>query len=176
MTRSEPIVLCPYDPDWTRVFEHQAAAIRGVLGGALLEIHHIGSTAVAGMLAKPVVDMLGVVEDVGELDAYRAGLDAIGYVWLGENRIPGRRYFDKHSDDVPMELAHLHVFARGDPRIAEHLAFRDYLRTHPEVAAEYAELKRSLHERFAHDRRRYTEEKDAFIRSVIRMATAEGGE
>ena len=72
-----------------------------------------------------------------------------------------------------MELAHLHVFARGDPRIGEHLAFRDHLRTHPGVAAEYAGLKKSLHARFAHDRRRYTEEKDTFIRSVIQMATEE---
>ena len=174
MGSPKAIVLSPYDPAWASVYEREAAAIRGVRGGAVLEIHHIGSTAVPGLLAKPVVDMLGVVQDVVELDAYRARLEALGYVWLGENGIPGRRYFDKHSDDVPMELAHLHVFARGDARIAEHLAFRDYLRSHPDAAAEYAELKESLHAKFGHDRRRYTEEKATFIRSVIRMAMEQG--
>jgi GrpB-like predicted nucleotidyltransferase (UPF0157 family) len=137
------VTVLPHDPDWARAFAAEAAAIEAALGGLAITLHHIGSTAVPDILAKPVIDLLGEVEALATLDAASGMLTAIGYEALGANGIEGRRYFRKLGPDGE-RTHHLHVFARGSPHVVRHLAFRDYLRAMPDVARAYSDLKAQL--------------------------------
>ena len=168
---SRPVVLVPHEARWAAEFENESTAVCGALGDVLVALHHIGSTAVSGILAKPVIDMLAVVTDVTILDVRSSALEQLGYEVMGEFGIPGRRYFRK--DSTGGERTHqIHAFALGSAHIDRHLSFRDYLRAHPTVAAEYAELKRVLARRFSGDRVSYTDGKTEFITDVERRAAA----
>lgn len=114
--------------------------LKDLIGDALLAVHHIGSTAVPGLPAKPIVDLLAVVTDLAMLDLHRTAMAARGYRWRGENGEPGRRYFTR-DDDAGHRCLHLHAYAAGAARIAAHLAFRDRLRAEPLLARDYAEEK-----------------------------------
>ena len=129
-----------YDPSWPDAYEAEIARIRAILGGEIVRAHHIGSTAVPGLAAKPVIDILLEVEDVADLDVRDEAMRSIGYEPRGEFGIPGRRYYPKGGDG---RTHHVHAFAVNDPHVTEHLAFRDYLRAHPEAASDYARVKRS---------------------------------
>lgn len=146
------ITVVPYDPAWSGLYEAEAQAIAGVLGQRLTAIHHIGSTAVPGLAAKPVIDIMPVVRAVTEADECRADFEALGYEYLGEFGIPGRRYLRKGGDERTHQM---HIFASDDVHaIARHLAVRDYLRAHPARAAAYGALKLELAARFPYDIRR----------------------
>ena len=117
------------------MFEAEAGLVRSVLGNTAIAIHHIGSTAVAGLPAKPIIDMLFEVAVLQQLDGFNNTMVGIGYEPMGEFGIPGRRYFRKGGDN---RIHQIHAFASGDFNLTRHLAFRDYLRTNPAAAAEYA--------------------------------------
>lgn len=165
------IVLAPHNATWASAYESEAWAISNALSELSIELHHIGSTAIPGLVAKPVIDMLGVVSSVEELDAHAHLLIALGYEGLGEYGIPGRRYFRKNAPDGA-RTHHLHAFAAGAPEIHRHLDFRDYLRAFPIEAAAYAALKQSLVESCGSDMTAYSEGKTEFIRAVERRAAA----
>jgi GrpB-like predicted nucleotidyltransferase (UPF0157 family)/RimJ/RimL family protein N-acetyltransferase/SAM-dependent methyltransferase len=165
------VVLVPHDPRWAGEFEREAASVSAALGSVLTAIHHIGSTAIPGIRAKPIIDMLAVVDDLALLDERSAGLEAVGYEALGEFGIAGRRYFRK--DNASGERTHqVHAFQAGSPQIARHLAFRDFLRAHPGDASAYDALKQRLAEAHPGDIAGYTDGKDAFIRDVDSRAEA----
>lgn len=137
-------VICPYDSNWPVLFQDEACVLRRALGETLLALHHIGSTAVPGLLAKPVIDILGEARCLDEVDDKAQSLRSRGYEARGEYGIEGRRYFSKariHRDGVGY---HVHIFARGSAHIGRHLQFRDYLIAEPAAANAYAELKLSL--------------------------------
>lgn len=159
--------VVPYDPAWPGQFAAEAQTLRAVFGAELLALHHIGSTSVPGLAAKPVIDILPVVRGIGRVDGLNAALQAIGYDGLGEYGIPGRRYFRKGGDDRTHQL---HCFQAGDPEVARHLAFPAYLRAHPEVAADYGRLKATLAARFPEDIEGYMDGKDAFVKAAERDA------
>jgi GrpB-like predicted nucleotidyltransferase (UPF0157 family) len=163
------IVLAPPDPEWAAAFARESAAIAAALVGLPITLHHIGSTAIPGIVAKPVIDMLGVVPSVEALDARAPQLVAIGYEAMGEFGIAGRRYFRKDAPDG-VRTHQLHAFAAGSPEIDRHLDFRDYLRAFPATAAAYAALKRELAARAGGDVRAYGDGKTAFVRDVERRA------
>ncbi len=165
------IVLSSHDVGWRDAFEREAAAVTHSLGDALDTLHHIGSTAIPGIHAKPVIDMLAVTADLARLDARADRLVALGYEALGEFGIAGRRYFRK-DDPEGVRTHQIHAFEAGSPQIARHLAFRDYLIAHPEVARAYDALKHRLAAIHPHDTRRYTEGKGAFIADVDAKAAA----
>jgi GrpB-like predicted nucleotidyltransferase (UPF0157 family) len=119
-------------------------------------------------LAKPVIDMLGVVPAVSDLDRHEHQIVALGYESLGEFGIPGRRYFRKNDSDG-VRTHQLHVFAADSPEIGRHLDFRDYLRTFPADAAAYAALKQDLAERSA-NAGEYSDGKTEFIRNIEQRA------
>ena len=102
------ITVVPYDPAWPGLYEAEAQAIAGVLGQRLTAIHHIGSTAVPGLAAKPVIDIMPVVRAVTETDECRADFEALGYEYLGEFGIPERRYLRKGGDERTHQM---HIFA-----------------------------------------------------------------
>lgn len=133
------IELAEYNPDWPVLFASEAKAIKAVLGASVINIHHIGSTAVPGLAAKPIIDILLEVADITALTRANP-LKTLHYQARGESGIAGRRYFIKGGS---VRTHHLHGFITGDANIARHLAFRDYLRANPAAAAEYAEVKRN---------------------------------
>jgi GrpB-like predicted nucleotidyltransferase (UPF0157 family) len=157
------VIVVPYNPDWERFFAREAQLIRGVFGDELVEIHHIGSTAVRGLQAKPVIDMLPIVRQIERVDDFNEALVRLGYEPMGELGIPGRRYFRKGGDDRTHQA---HVFQADDSNIERHLAYRDYLRAHPDVAAEYGILKADLARRFPEDIYGYMDGKDTFVKRV----------
>lgn len=165
------IELASHNATWASAFESEASAISNALSELPIELHHIGSTAIPGIVAKPVIDMLGVVSSVAELDEHAHRLAALGYEGLGEYGILGRRYFRKNAHDGA-RTHHLHAFAAGAPEILRHLDFRDYLRAFPMEAAAYAALKQELVERCGSDMTAYSEGKTEFIRAVERRAAA----
>lgn len=134
------VFVVPHDPAWKLAFEREAEAIRFALGDGAIDLHHIGSTAIPGILAKPIIDLLGVVDDLEALDRRNPVMQGLGYEPKGAFGIEGRRYFPK-SDTAGQRTHHLHVFGRGSAHIDRHLAFRDYLRSDASKAAEYSELK-----------------------------------
>jgi len=159
----------PYCGNWAVRFEEEASQLRSIFGDALVGIHHIGSTSVPGLGAKPINDILPVVSRIDEVDNFNTQMADIGYEAMGEFGIAGRRYFRKGGDD---RTHHTHVFEMGDENIVRHLAFRDYLRARPDVAAEYGELKQRLAAQFPEDVDAYIDGKDAFVREKEREALA----
>jgi len=164
------ISVVDYDSAWPALFDAESKLLHRTLGHAAHAIHHIGSTAVPGLAAKPIIDILLEVTALDALDALNQRMESIGYSAKGEFGIPGRRYFQKGGDD---RTHHLHAFARGDFNLARHLAFRDYLRGHPEVAREYGELKRAVAKTCENDIGRYCDGKDAFVKNIESIAIRE---
>ena len=163
------IELAPYSANWPAEFQNESATIRRALSGIPITLHHIGSTSIPGIVAKPVIDMLGVVPAIRDIDDCERQLAEIGYEGLGEFGISGRRYFRKTAADGA-RTHHLHVFAKGSAAIDRHLDFRDYLRAFPADAAAYAELKRKLAAQFTGED--YSEGKTEFIRAIEQRAAA----
>ena len=166
----DPVVVAEYNPDWPRQFEVEAKKLKASLGETARAIHHVGSTAVHGLAAKPVIDVILEVADVAALDGMAEKFDALGYTPMGEFGIPGRRFFVKFS---PHRSHHLHAFQTGSREVVRHLAFRDYLQRHGRVAREYGELKRCLAKAFPADRQGYSRGKSEFIGRHEARAVAE---
>jgi len=164
------ITVVPYDPIWRKQYLAAAARLRELLGSELLAIHHIGSTAVPGLAAKPTIDLLLVVRSLAALDARDDAMRAAGYEPRGENGLAGRRYYVRGSADEHRE--HVHAWEAGHPRIAEHLGFRDYLRARPEARLAYGRLKLALAAEYGDDPAAYTAGKEAFIGQVLALAQA----
>ncbi len=157
--------VVPHDPSWKVAFEDEAKAIQHALGSLSIQLHHIGSTAIPGILAKPIIDLLGTVPSLSDADAKSLALESLGYQVMGAYGIEGRRYFRKfHSDGT--RTHHLHVFKEGSQHAERHLAFRDYLIAHPKVAKEYSELKESLTSGDAPTWDAYMDGKDPFVSGV----------
>ena len=138
---ARPVALAPHDPQWAVRAEALIADLRAAAPDAFIALHHIGSTAVPGLAAKPVIDLLGEAESLAAIEAARPALEGLGWRWRGENGVAGRRYFTRDDPKTGARAAHLHVHATGDPMIAWHLAFRDRLRAEPETAAAYGREK-----------------------------------
>ncbi|MFC3032716.1 GrpB family protein [Pseudoalteromonas fenneropenaei] len=154
------IVVVAYNPLWPNLFAKEEQQLQHALGERMLALHHIGSTAVPGLAAKPVIDMILVATSLTALDAASAQFNALGYEAKGENGIAGRRYYRKGGAH---RTHHLHAFAAGDSHITRHLAFRDYLIAYPEVCRAYQTLKTQLAAAHCHDRAAYCQGKDSFI-------------
>ena len=164
--------LLPHDRRWAARAEAEAGKIRAALNLPDIEVHHIGSTAIPGIQAKPIIDLLLAVPDLGELDRSRAALEAAGYQWHGEHGLAGRRYFTFDDPRTGARLVQLHGFAAGDEAIARHLAFRDYLRDRPELAMEYQHEKQRCAALHPTDSHAYSDCKCDWIRRVEAEALA----
>jgi GrpB-like predicted nucleotidyltransferase (UPF0157 family) len=168
MRESKPapisVVLAVYDVAWPRLAEEYAKQLR-VLDPNLIAVHHIGSTSVPGLAAKPVIDLLPVVKSLELLDQDCSLVEALGFQWHGELGISGRRYCNLTNLEG-RRIAHLHFFEATSPHIARHLAFRDYLRLHPNVALEYAAEKRRARDLHPHNSHDYADAKSAWIKNM----------
>ncbi|HLZ70397.1 MAG TPA: GrpB family protein [Dehalococcoidia bacterium] len=168
---SSSILIVAYDPDWPHRYELEAGGIRQALGGRCLALEHIGSTAVAGLAAKPVVDIMAGVTSLADAGACIVPLQRLGYAFHPEVTaqlgMHDDRLFVKTVDG--RVVAHLHLTQHGGAFWQEKLLFRDFLRTHPEAARAYAALKRELAPQFS-DGPSYSTAKTAFIQATLRHA------
>jgi GrpB-like predicted nucleotidyltransferase (UPF0157 family) len=168
--RVQIVEVVDYDPSWPALFDAECGLLRLTLGEVAISIHHIGSTAVPGLAAKPIIDILLEVAELSALDAISEQMVRIGYTPKGEFGIPGRRYFPKGGENRTHQI---HAFASGDVGLFRHLAFRDYLRAHPEVALEYARLKKSIARSCGNDLSRYCDGKDGYVKALEAKAMKE---
>ncbi|KHS78725.1 GrpB family protein [Pectobacterium carotovorum] len=164
------VTIVPYDELWPGLFEAESVLLQITLGRVISQIHHIGSTSVPGLAAKPVIDILLEVVDLNELDELNAAMENAGYTARGENGIPNRRYFTKGGDQ---RTHHVHAFAVGDTQIVTHVVFRDYLIKNKKAAERYAEIKYAAARESATDTHRYSALKTDFIKHHLRLALME---
>lgn len=163
---NQPVALVPYDPAWPLLFAEERERLTGLFGPVLLEIQHIGSTALANMPAKPVIDILAGVEAMTVAVALNAPLCNAGYTTSAEFNasLSDRQWFMRWSEG--RRTHHLHLVVHGSAQSRRHLQFRDALRQNPQLAAQYAALKARLAQQFGQDREAYTDAKAEFVRSV----------
>lgn len=160
------VTVVDYDHTWPHRFAEERDELVGLLGSACSAIHHVGGTSVAGLAAKPVIDILIETEDLSLVDERAPALEGRGYIARGEYGIPGRRYFSRPAGDTTPKV-HLHVFEEGHEKAVRHLRFRDHLRAHPVEARLYGALKRMLAERHPDDRDAYQDAKAPFIEALL---------
>lgn len=165
-----PVVLADPDPSWADRAEALIAGLHAAAPGAFTALHHIGSTAIPGLAAKPVIDLLGETADLTTIDAARPALEATGFRWRGENGVAGRRYLTRDDPHTGARAVHLHIHAAGDPMIPWHLAFRDRLRAEPETAAAYEAEKRRCAALHPDDSGVYAACKKAWTEGVVKGA------
>jgi GrpB-like predicted nucleotidyltransferase (UPF0157 family) len=166
------VEVVPWRAEWPELFAAERSRLASVFDRPQDRIEHVGSTAVAGLTAKPIVDVMVGVGHLADVDARVGVLEAMGYQYVPEYEaeLPDRRYF-RRPHRPPCSF-HLHCVVLGGPFWVTHLAFRDHLRAHPDLAREYGRLKRDLAGRHPFDRRAYLEGKAPFIRRVLDEALA----
>jgi GrpB-like predicted nucleotidyltransferase (UPF0157 family)/predicted GNAT family N-acyltransferase len=157
------IEVVPYYCKWPEMFELEANLIKQALGSNCITVHHIGSTAVPGLCAKPIIDILPVVKHIQDVDKKTKAMEALGYEAKGENGIAFRRYFQQRKNQRNYNV---HVYQEDDPEINRYLKFRDWMRTHDHDVQRYAKLKIELAAKFSHDIWQYCNGKDAFVAEI----------
>ena len=160
--------FCEYSPEWKAEYEREASRLNALLGDSLITIHHIGSTSVPGLAAKPVIDLLPVARELKDIDSKSPLLENAGYDAWGEYGLPGRRYFTKEHQGF--RTHNIHIFEDANSEVERHVAFRDYLRAHDNVRDQYALLKGQLFAQFPTDIDAYCDGKDAWIKRTERTA------
>jgi GrpB-like predicted nucleotidyltransferase (UPF0157 family) len=162
-----PLEVVEYDRTWTGKFAAYRADLAAALGPVALRIEHVGSTAVPGLVAKNVVDIMVVVPDEADSRSYRAAIESTGLALAHRDAEQAWSFF---RPPAPPRNRHIHVTSRGSQMEREQLLFVDYLRDHPVVAASYGALKQRLAARHADDRVGYRDEKTVFVTDVLRRA------
>jgi GrpB-like predicted nucleotidyltransferase (UPF0157 family) len=164
----DKVVLVPYVSEWTRLFQEEKHRLQKSLGPYVGDIEHIGSTAIPGIVAKPIIDILALLRCVSDMDRCISLLGALGYTYKGEQDVQGWHFFCKAG--AANTTHHLHIFPRDNEHWHKYLLFRDYLCVHSIVASTYVALKKRLAAQYADDRKAYTAGKAAFIQSVVALA------
>lgn len=165
---SQHIVVTDYNPLWVIKYEEESLLIKDILADNCISIYHIGSTSVPRLAAKPIIDIMVVVKSLKKVDDMAEKFIKIGYEYLGEFGITGRRYLRKGGDERTHQI---HIFQADDwNNIGRHLAFCDYMRTHEKERAEYARIKMALAQKFPYDIDGYCNGKEDFVRRVEKLA------
>jgi GrpB-like predicted nucleotidyltransferase (UPF0157 family) len=165
----DEVRLVAYDPRWPEQYAAEAARVQAALPtGMVLSIEHFGSTAIPGLMAKPIIDILVEVRSVQEAHEVAVQpLEAIGYAFWSDNPRRDRMFFVKGLPPAaPHRTHHIHIMESGND-MREQLLFRDYLRTHPSEALRYGSLKLELMTQFRNDREAYTAAKSAYVKDVL---------
>lgn len=161
----KPVIVTAYDPQWPDCFAAIAAEIRDTLGDLSLAIHHVGSTSVPGLAAKPIIDLDVVIADYSVFPVVVEKLAFIGYLHEGDLGIPCREAFC-YEDKAHLSKHHLYVCPADSPELKRHLTFRDYLRSHPEAIAEYSRIKQEAAALHPTDIDGYIRHKSPFIEKI----------
>jgi len=165
------VIVVPYDPVWRDAFKQEAIRLTNALDELVSSIHHVGSTSIPGIYAKPIIDILLLVRDLPLLDQRSGAMESLGYEVMGEYGIPGRRYFRRLTEEG-IHTHHAHAFLVGSDGAVRHLAFRDYMIAHPDTAQAYSDLKVRLMKAHPSDMEAYINGKDPFIREHEALALA----
>jgi len=162
------VELVKHREEWHRLAAEERSRLQDALHHSVDEIEHVGSTAIEGLPAKPVLDLLAIPDEIAPKAEYTAKLEPLGYELRENDPVPDRLFFAKGPAE---ERTHyLSIAGRGSECHREQIAFRDYLRANPDAAAEYAQLKRELAENHPDDRASYTERKSAFVERILDRA------
>lgn len=161
------VEVVDYDPAWPGLFGGMGRALRAELGAVALRIDHIGSTAVPGLAAKPIVDVQISVAAFEPIEAFKGPLERLGYVYRANNTERTKRYF---REPPGRRRTHIHVRRAGSFSEQLPLLLRDFLRCHADAAAEYAVVKRRLAAQFGDDRHGYTDAKNPHVWDILRRA------
>lgn len=160
--------LSEFSEDWMRLFHEEADFLKTIFNEEIVRFEHFGSTSVAGMKAKPVIDMMCIVTNIHQIDLFNDKMRALGYDVAGEWGIPGRRLFRKGGEN---RTHHIHFYEMNNPQIERHLVFRDYLKAHPEEVVRYSRFKEELTRHFE-DTSGYSPAKKAFVMEMEQLALA----
>ena len=163
------VKVVPYNPQWKEEFHAESQEIAAVLAENLIFIHHIGSTAILNIYAKPIIDFLIEVKELNLVTTKTAKMKALGYEAMGEFGLIGRRYFRKENS-FGVRTHHVHIYEQNSSEVQRHLAFRDYMIAHPQDAEKYSLLKQELAKKYPTDIESYMDGKDEFIRSMEKKA------
>ncbi|WP_181186144.1 GrpB family protein [Alkalicoccus urumqiensis] len=159
------VEVTPYQAEWPHRFEEEKQRLENVFQGKLISLHHIGSTSVTGLPAKPTIDIMGALKRLEDADQMEEKLEELGYTAYGEHHMTGRRFFTREAPDG-RRLVHLHLFEENSPHLERHLAFRDYLRCHPEARRRYGGLKQSLAWEYPFNMKAYIEGKEDVVKEL----------
>lgn len=163
------VEVIPYQEEWKLLFEIEKKLLEDIFYPVKVDIHHIGSTSVPNLSAKPIIDILMAADSLETIERASSRIVAAGYEAKGENGIPGRRYFQK-SDENGIRKVHLHAYEQGSPELHRHLVFRDYLVEHPEEARKYEALKVKAAEKYEYDIESYIAEKSPLASELEQKA------
>ena len=168
-----PVIIVEYNPQWPALYEEEKARILGLIGHKVVALEHVGSTAVPGLGAKPIIDIMVAIHRLTNAEECILPLQSTGYEYVPEyeDTLPERRYFRKGPPGA--RTYHVHMVELTSDFWERHLLFRDFLRTHPEVAGQYYQLKKELAAKYSSDHEGYTEAKKTFIESIITRARVE---
>jgi len=161
----------PPNPGWIDQFEEESNKLRELLGPCHVAIHHIGSTSIAGIYAKPIIDILIEATHIEAIDDRTPLFEDLGYEAMGEFGLPGRRYFRKDNAQG-LRTHHVHSYAHNNNEVHRHLAFRNFMREHSHFAQRYSDLKQQLAHAHPRDINAYMNGKDAFIKDMEQRAIA----
>ncbi len=156
------VIVIPHNPLWKSAFIEESSRLMANL--PQLKLHHIGSTAIEGLDAKPILDIMGEVTSVNQADLMKPELEKLGYEWKGEYGIPGRRYCVLYEGNIA--LVHLHILESTSLEFKNHLKFRDCLNQNKALREKYNQLKHNLINSGS-TREAYTEGKSEFIQRVL---------
>ena len=165
------VEIVEYRPRWAEVFERERAAILERCQPWVSEVHHVGSTSVPGLAAKPILDIMPVVASPDDGEKAVGPMTTLGYRYRGDNGLPGRFYLDKVVDG--RTVVHCHMYPQDHSDVRKLVAFRDRLRSHRETAFEYERLKRKLALKYRDEREAYTDGKGTFISKTTALALAD---
>jgi len=168
--KNRPYDIVPYDASWPAQFEKEAATLKSILGDEAIAIHHVGSTAIPGISAKPYIDVLVVVEDLKKVLEYYESMKAAGYLPKGNYTGIGEEFFVIEQNGS--WVRNIHVLSEGNPGIDAMLDFRDYLRKHMDDSKAYEDLKVELKQKYPNDYNDYKMQKDIFIKSLKEKVVA----
>lgn len=168
---AQEVVIEPYHSEWIQEFEREQTKLWQALSSNAIQIEHIGSTSIAGMPSKPILDIAVSVANLNVTDMFIEPLRTLGYEYVPHLEFPNRRFFRR--GERRKGTHHLHIYEQGSPEWVNILLFRNYLRSHPEKAAQYAQLKMQLASTYIEDRASYTQMKAPFIQSIIDLAQNE---
>ena len=161
------VVVLPYDEQWKQDFLMIKNELVSALGQLAMRIEHVGSTSVEGLSAKPIIDIDVVIKDYTVLEEVISALGAIGYRHEGDLGIAGREAF-KYDGKDHLREHHLYVCPEDSPELKRHIAFRDYLRTHPAAVREYSNIKVEGARKYPYDIDKYIEHKSPFIERIYK--------
>ncbi|PWU05977.1 MAG: GNAT family N-acetyltransferase [Verrucomicrobia bacterium] len=159
----EKVEVVPYNTEWAKMFELEAILIKEALGQNCLQTYHIGSTAVPGLSAKPVIDIIAVVKDIMKVDEANKAMENLGYKSKGENGMLFRRFFQKRGRGNNYNI---HIFEEGNSEIDRHFKFRDWMINHADDRALYEKLKKDLAAKYPNDIFNYCFGKERFVADI----------